>query len=257
MRARTEPGERSPDGLRFEGLTCSAPAERSARMCEIVVQHAGANAPIGVLDLGCGTGSLVFRLAAALPLARIVGVDVSAPNIQAAEAHRVRLDSITAARIVFEETDYLARQTMPVDVLVSDGVLHLIPGSTRALIAKLAADLRPGGLLVACMPYDCAYNYAFAMIRRVLRLVRSRALDALILQVGRMLHGSQMDDASLRERIPYMYIAPQRLAGRSLRETIAPAAGLRLIARHPMPSVSLSQLRHEVLVFQKTEENVA
>ncbi len=101
------------------------------------------------------------------------------------------------------------------------------------------------------MPYDCAYNYAFAMLRRALRLVRSRALDALILRMGRMLHGREMDDEGLRERIPYMYIPPQRLAGRSLREAIAPSAGLRLIARHAMPSVSLSQLKHEVLVFQK------
>ena len=61
----------------------------------------------------------------------------------------------------------------------------------------------------------------------------------------------ESDDEGLRERIPYMYIPPQRLAGRSLREAIAPSAGLRLIARHAMPSVSLSQLKHEVLVFEK------
>ncbi len=249
MRARTETGEGGPEGLRFEGLTCSAPAERSARMCELVVQHVPKGLPIEILDLGCGTGSLVFLLAEALPSATLTGIDVSAPNI--AKAEELKSAAPTAARIRFEQQDYLARPASPVDVIVSDGVLHLIPGSTHALVAKLAADLRPGGVLVVCMPYDCAYNYAFAMIRRVLRLVRSRALDALILQVGRMLHGSQMDDAGLRERIPYMYMAPQRLAGRSLRETIAPAAGLRLIARHPMPSVSLSQLRHEVLVFQK------
>ena len=136
-------------------------------------------------------------------------------------------------------------------MLVSDGVLHLIPGDTRALFGKLAADIRPGGLLIAAMPYDCAYNYAFAMLRRALRLVRSRALDALILGIGRVLHGDEMSDEGLRERIPYMYMAPQRLAGRNLRESIARSAGLRLIAQHPMPSVSLSQLKHEVLVFEK------
>jgi SAM-dependent methyltransferase len=226
-------------------------------MCELVVQHVATNRSLEILDLGCGTGSLVFLLAAALPSATLTGIDVSAPNITAAESQRMRNDATTAARIRFEQADYLTRPASPVDAIVSDGVLHLIPGSTRALVAKLAADLRPGGVLVVCMPYDCAYNYAFAMLRRVLRLVRSRALDALILQVGRMLHGSQMDDEGLRERIPYMYIAPQRLAGRSLRETIAPAAGLRLRARYPMPSVSLSQLRHEVLVFEKTVEKVA
>ncbi len=220
-------------------------------MHEIVVSHAAADRALDVLDLGCGTGSLVFLLAAAMPKAALTGIDVSAPNIERANAHLATLDAAAAARIRFERADYLARPASPVDVIVSDGVLHLIPGDTRTLFAKLSADLRPGGLAVICMPYDCGYNYAFAMVRRVLRLVRSRALDAVILRIGRLLHGREMDDDGLRERIPYMYIAPQRLAGRSLRETIAPSVGLRLVARHPMASVSLSQLRHEVLVFEK------
>ena len=235
----------------FENETCSAPVERSARMCEIVVSHVPRDRAIDLLDVGCGTGSLVFLLAGALPLAAIAGLDVSGPNIRAAEAQKAKLDAASAARIRFELADYLARPTAAVDAITSDGVLHLIPGDTRALFAKLAADIKPGGILVVCMPYDCAYNYAFAILRRVLRLVRSRALDALILAIGRLLHGSEMSDAGLRERIPYMYIAPQRLAGRSLRETIAPSVGLTFVTRYAMPSASLSQLRHEVLVFQK------
>jgi SAM-dependent methyltransferase len=235
----------------FADRTCSAPAGRSARMCAIVAQHVPAGRAIQLLDVGCGTGSLVFLLAGALPAATLTGLDVSAPNIRAANAQRSALDAASADRIHFEQADYLARPALPVDVVTSDGVLHLIPGDTRALFAKLAADLRSGGVLVVCMPYDCAYNYAFAMLRRALRLVRSNALDALILKVGRVLHGRQMSDEGLRERVPYMYIAPQRLAGRSLRETIAPAAGLRFVTRYPMLSTSLSQLKHEVLVFQK------
>src|SRR5205807_7359658 len=152
-------------------------------------------------------------------------------NIRKADAHKSTLDAATAARIHFEQADYFGRPASPVDAIVSDGVLHLIPGNTRALFARLSADIRPGGLLIVSMPYDCAYNYAFALLRRILRLVRSRALDGLILRIGRLLHGSEMDDDGLRERIPYMYIAPQRLAGRNLREEIAPSVGLRLIAR--------------------------
>jgi SAM-dependent methyltransferase len=220
-------------------------------MRDIVVRHVAADRAIDLLDLGCGTGSLAFLLAAALPNATLTGIDLSEPNIRRAEAQRARLDAETAVRVRFERADYLARVASPVDAIVSDGVLHLIPGDTRALFAKLAADLRPGGVLVAAMPYDCAYNYAFAMLRRLLRLIRSRALDALILQIGRTLHGSEMNDEGLRERIPYMYIPPERLAGRNLRESIAPSVGLRLIATRPMPSVSLSQLKHEVLVFEK------
>ena len=220
-------------------------------MRDIVLDYAPRDTAVGVLDLGCGTGALVFLLADALPSARIVGVDISAANIRAAEKRQAVLDPLKAGRIVFEQADYLARPATPVDVLVTDGVLHLIPGSTSELFAKLAADVRAGGFLIAAMPYDCGYNYLFAMLRRVLRLVRSKALDEVIFGVGRLLHGGEMDDAGLRERIPYMYIAPERLAGRRLREKIAPSAGLRLVARHPMASVSLSQLKHEVLVFQK------
>ena len=220
-------------------------------MREIVLRHVAKDRALDVLDLGCGTGSLVFLLAESMPSASITGLDVSAPNIRKAEERRGTLDARSAARIRFERTDYMSRPASAVDVLVSDGVLHLIPGDTRALFLKLAADVRPGGVLVAAMPYDCAYNYAFSMLRRVLRLLRSRTLDALILRIGRFLHDNEMNDEGLRERIPYMYIPPQRLAGRNLREDVAPSAGLRLIARHPMPSVSLSQLKHEVLVFEK------
>jgi len=220
-------------------------------MREIVLQHVAKGRALDVLDLGCGTGSLVFLLAESMASATITGIDVSAPNIRKAEERRGTLDAGSAARIRFERADYMSRPASAVDVLVSDGVLHLIPGDTRALLLKLSADVRPGGVLVVAMPYDCAYNYAFAMLRRMLRLVRSRALDALILRIGRILHGSEMSDEGLRERIPYMYIPPQRLAGRNLRENVASSAGLRLIARHPMPSVSLSQLKHEALVFEK------
>jgi SAM-dependent methyltransferase len=235
----------------FAQTTCSAPADRSERMCDLVMKHVPGNQPLEVLDVGCGTGSLVFLMARALPHATLVGLDVSAANILAAEAHRTTLDSATAVRMRFEQGDYLVRPATPVDAVTSDGVLHLIPGDTGTLFAKLAADVRPGGALVICMPYDCGYNYAFAMLRRLLRLVRSRALDAIILRIGRVLHGSEMSDEGLRERVPYMYIPPQRLAGRRLREAIAPSVGLRLVTRYPMKSTSLSQLKHEVLVFEK------
>lgn len=220
-------------------------------MCELVLRHVPRDRAIEMLDIGCGTGSLVFLLAQALPAARLVGLDVSALNIRAAEEQRAAMGPSMRSRVRFEQVDYLTRRVTPVDVVTSDGVLHLIPGDTRTLFAKLAADVRPGGVLVIDMPYDCGYNYVFAIARRCLRLLRSRWLDAVILRIARMVHGGEMSDEGLRERVPYMYLPPQRLAGRSLRETIAPSVGMRLVTRYPAPSTSLSQLKHEVLVFEK------
>ena len=233
----------------FAHRTCSAPAERSARMRDIAVRHTPARPGVRILDVGCGTGSLVFELAAARPDAFITGIDVSDANIQTA---LVRLASSRHGnRVSFQQADYLTLVAQPFDVLVTDGVLHLIPGSTSALFAKLARDLVPGGVLVCAMPYDCAYNRAFALVRRALRRIRGPATDAGILALARMLHGREMDEDKLRERVHYMYIAPTRLETRSLTEDIGPAAGLRAIAQYPMPSTSPSQLKHRVTVFEK------
>jgi len=233
----------------FSGTTFSAQAERSNHVCEIVVAHLPSQRPIHILDVGCGTGSLVFRLLDALPYAELTGVDVSAENVQAAEARRTRIGD--AARAHFARADYLNYAAAPVDAIVSYGVLQLIGGDTRALFQKLACDLVVGGKLIAWMPYDCIYNRMLVAVRRLLRPFRSPALDSVILRVGRLLHGHEMDDEGLRERIHYMYLPPARLADRTLRDQLAPSVGLRLVARQSIKSVSLSQLKHELIVFER------
>ena len=223
----------APRAGAFEGVTCTAPAERTDRMRDIIVAHVPGDRPLRLLDLGCGTGSLVFRLADALPHASLVGIDLSRANVDAARREQARHAS--SARLAFE---------------VADGVLHLVPGETRALARKLAADLRPGGVLVCSMAHECAYNAAFAIVRRALRRVRTPWLDRAILQAGRVLHGREMRDEELRERVGYMYLPPTRLMGRRLLREFE-AAGLRLAAEYPMKSTSLSQLRHRVTVFTR------
>jgi len=232
----------------FAAQTCTAPPERSDRMRDIVLEHAPRDRPIRLLDLGCGTGSLVFRLANALPAAELVGIDVSPPNIAAAQH---RNDAEFRGRLRFVVADYLAFRDPLFDVIVSDGVLHLISAPTSTLIAKLAADLKPDGLLVCDMPYDCAYNRVFAAVRRGLRMIKSPMIDAMILTAGRLLHSQQMDDDRLRERVQYMYMPPERMIDAPLVGALT-AAGLRQIATHPNPSTSPSQLRHNVTVWTKS-----
>ena len=232
------------------GATCTAPAERSDRMRDIVLAHVPSDQPIRLLDVGCGTGSLLFRLSDALPNATLYGIDVSAANVQA--ARREQTARRANAPLHFEAADYLRyTPSAPFDAIVADGVLHLIGGDTDALVRKLAGDLRPGGVLVCSMPFDCAYNEVFTVVRRLLGRVRSARVDRAILQVGRMLHGSTMDDDRLRERVPYMYLPPERMMGRPLARTFA-SAGLSRCADYPMRSTSLSQLRHRVTIFARS-----
>ena len=233
----------------FESHTCSAPAQRSERMRDIVLDHAPRDRALQVLDIGCGTGSLAFRLADALSLASVVGIDISAANIEAAEAGRTSTDQ--AGRLRFICADYLAYSTEPVDIVVTDTVLHFIRGRPVDLWAKLARETRRGGFLVACMAYDCAHNRAVAASRRFLRGVRSRAVDALLMAAGRRAYGRQFGDELIRERVEYMFIPPEQLMTRQLVLELAPSLGLRLVAHHEMPGTSATQLRQRVTVFQK------
>jgi 2-polyprenyl-3-methyl-5-hydroxy-6-metoxy-1,4-benzoquinol methylase len=235
----------------FADKTCTAPAERSDRMRDIVLAHVPRDRAIRLLDVGCGTGSLLFRLAEALPVAVLSGVDISSANIRAARAQQAGRPAAVGVR--FETADYLDYVALPFDAIVTDGVLHLIPGDTATLVRKLASDLVPGGFFFCSMPFDCVYNRAFAGVRRGLRAVRSSWLDQLILKVGRLLHGAEMDDERLRERVDYMYIAPERMMSKPLAACFA-SVGLRGVATYPMESTSPSQLKHQVTVFVRESD---
>ena len=219
-------------------------------MRDIVLAHVPSDRPIRLLDLGAGTGSLVFRLVDALPAADVTGIDVSPANIHAAVAQRATQRQ--TARAHFEVVNYLEYAAAPFDAIVADGVLHLIPGDTSSLVLKLASDIRSGGLLICSMPFPCAYNHVLTLMRRILRRLRSRRLDDLILRMGRVLHGHEMDDAGLRERIIYMYLVPERVMSGRLIASFA-EAGLRRVHEYRMASTSLSQLRHRVTIFVKGE----
>jgi len=222
-------------------------------MRDIVLRHAPSDRAIEVLDIGCGTGSLAYRLAAALPMSKIVGIDISSGNVRAAQMEGATLEC--GGRVSFEHADYLQYQTAPVDLIATDTVLHFIVGGPVALWTKLARDLRPGGLLVACMAYGCAYNRATAVFRRTMRRVRLRALDSLLLLIGRLMYGDRMDAARLRERTQYMYIPPEQLMTRTVVDEIAPSVGLRRIALYETASTSFSQLRQRVTVFVKDDDH--
>jgi SAM-dependent methyltransferase len=92
-----------------------------------------------VLDVGCGPGRLVAELAARGRTA--LGIDVS----EAAVEHTVRLGGQALRRSVFE---HLPGEGRWETVLLMDGNIG-IGGDPRALLERVAALLRPGGLLIA------------------------------------------------------------------------------------------------------------
>jgi SAM-dependent methyltransferase len=232
----------------FRGWTCHAPDARIQRMTEIVASSVDVTRVRRVLDIGCGGGLQLRRLAALMPNAQLEGLDISAMNIQSAEAARVH--DAASARLSFRVGDYLeASFSDTFDLVVTDGVLHLIPGLDDDVSRKLATDLDGDGTLVVTMATDCLYNRGFAVLRRMLAGVRSRVTDQVILGVAKLLH-RDMPETMLRERVLYMYMPPTRLMGTALLATLE-RHGLRLVSTHPMKRTSLSQLTHAAFVFRR------
>jgi trans-aconitate 2-methyltransferase len=120
--------------------------DERARPFVDLVARVGAAAPRTVVDLGCGEGALTASLAQRWPGARVTGIDSSATMLAAAAAYAV------PGQVEFAQGD--VRDWRPdgqVDVLVTNAVLHWVPGHDR-LLAGWASALAPGGWLAMQVP---------------------------------------------------------------------------------------------------------
>lgn len=105
-----------------------------------------------ILDLGCGDGVLTRKLADLG--CRVVGVDASAPQVEAARARNVD------ARVMAGEDLSFGPEF---DAVFSNAALHWMPDAGR-VITGVHRALRPGGRFVAeCGGYGCV-----DLIRRAL-----------------------------------------------------------------------------------------
>lgn len=117
--------------------------ERSRPFVDLVARIRAAS-PRTVLDLGCGEGTMTAALADRWPGARITGVDSSAEMLAAASPVPGRLEFVRGNVREWQPGG-------PVDVVVSNAVLHWVPGH-EALLARWAAWLPPGGWLAVQVP---------------------------------------------------------------------------------------------------------
>jgi SAM-dependent methyltransferase len=97
-----------------------------------------------VLDAGCGTGEIAFRLAKTMPRAKVLGVDIIDDHLALARRRTAHL----AGRVTFENRSIfeLGLPGASFDLVVCRHVLQAIPHAARAL-AELARVTRPGGWL--------------------------------------------------------------------------------------------------------------
>jgi SAM-dependent methyltransferase len=122
------------------------PADVTARFAGVGNPHAIAPLPAGatIVDVGCGGG--MDLLLAALhvgPTGRAIGVDMTAQMREQAQAG-ARALALTHVEVRDGDATRLPIEDTSVDVVMSNGVLNLVPLKDRA-IAEMARVLKPGG----------------------------------------------------------------------------------------------------------------
>jgi trans-aconitate 2-methyltransferase len=121
-------------------------AGERARPFADLLDRVDARAPSQVVDLGCGEGTMTATLAERWPSARVTGVD-SSPEMLAAAAK-----AAVPGRVEFVQGDVRDwTPEGPLDVVVSNAVLHWVPGHAE-LLGRWAGWLAPDGRLAIQVP---------------------------------------------------------------------------------------------------------
>jgi SAM-dependent methyltransferase len=102
-----------------------------------------------VLDAGCGTGRVAIELARRG--LEVVGVDADPGMLSAARAKAPELEWIAADLSDFElpHPDGPGPRQFDAAVMAGNVMIFVVPGTEGAVLERLAAHLRPGGLVVA------------------------------------------------------------------------------------------------------------
>jgi SAM-dependent methyltransferase len=119
-----------------------------------------------VVDIACGDGHLLALLAARLPSAQVIGVDMSPEELNAARARRLSEN----VQLVSARADALPSGDASVDAVVCHMALMLFDDA-RSVVDELARVIRPGGILAAVLGPASGNSELFARFIAMLREV--------------------------------------------------------------------------------------
>jgi SAM-dependent methyltransferase len=122
------------------------PAEVTSSFAGIGNPHAIGRVPAGatVLDVGCGAGTDLLLAARRVgPTGRAIGVDMTAAMRERA-SKGAAASGLTNVDVRNGDATRLPVEDRSVDVVISNGVLNLVPEKARA-VAEIGRVLKPGG----------------------------------------------------------------------------------------------------------------
>jgi SAM-dependent methyltransferase len=139
-----------------------------------------ASAPRAILDVGCGTGSMLALFAARYPSAALCGVDPAAEMLRVAQTRlgadpRVRLLSAGAERLPFDDHAF--------ELVVSSNSFHHW-ADQGAGIREIGRVLAPGGHLILTDPFAIGWRRWGARIRPHGRMRTKHEVEAMLGAAG-------------------------------------------------------------------------
>jgi SAM-dependent methyltransferase len=105
-----------------------------------------------MVDVGCGRGRALIRLAQAYPASRYVGYDAFAPSVERATAQA--REAGVADRVRYEVRDAASDLPGPVDVITTFDVIHDAVDPV-AVLRSIFRALKPDGIYV-CLEANCS-----------------------------------------------------------------------------------------------------
>jgi ubiquinone/menaquinone biosynthesis C-methylase UbiE len=148
-----------------------------------------------VLDVGCGTGFAVLRLASVLLYGKACGIDISSVMIRQASA---KVPSTLRGNVEFltSSSDQIPYATGTFDHVLCTNSFHHYPDPLRAL-REMSRVLRPGGQLVILdnAPDLSLYTRAWDYILRIIERGHVRYYSSQ--ELGEMLHRAGFERAQL------------------------------------------------------------
>jgi SAM-dependent methyltransferase len=118
----------------------------SQKLAPLFIDFTGLSDGERILDVGCGTGSLTFALAAAADLSEIAAIDYSPvfvdETVRRNTDPRIKVRQADACALPFDDGAF--------DRALALLVLHFVPEAEKA-IAEMCRVVRPGGVVAAAV----------------------------------------------------------------------------------------------------------
>jgi trans-aconitate 2-methyltransferase len=229
------------DAPRYDQTIYHADPGRKSDAHEWVTSYLGGKSGLSVLEVGCATGQELAPLLQRFPRNEYVGLDIADANIREAMAAYPGTKWVAA--------DYMGFSGGRFDLIIAQRTFSVFECTDDELAAKLATDLAPNGIAVVTLPDSCLCTTLHFTLKRILSSIRTKLLDSLLLALARKVRPT-LDEATLADRLIYVYVVPGRIAGRKLLKAVA-RNGLAIEESRRVMTCSPVDTYHRLLVMRK------